>query len=87
MVEMEHAQVSLRRVLMILHVCICFCKTCIDFCSCERNNNRDGLKTPVVRTLTNFEFVGVSWAHVRTIISGTSFKWKLLVSSIFLKIF
>ena len=36
--------------------------------------------------LINFEFEVVAWAQVRTITSETSFKWKLLVSTIFLKI-
>ena len=38
--------------LLFLHVFafFCLCNTWMEFCSCERNNNRDGLKTPVVRT-------------------------------------
>ena len=58
---------------MFLHVLhLCFCKPCDDFCSCEGDNNRDGLKTSGVNTFTNFEFVGVAWAQVRTIISRAS---------------
>ena len=49
--------------LVFLHVLhLCFCKPCVDFCSCEGDNNRDGLKTLGVCTFTNFEFVGVAWA-------------------------
>ena len=32
-----------------------FAKHEIDFCSCERDNNRGDLKTHVVRTFANFE--------------------------------
>ena len=42
------------------------------FYSCEGNNNRDGLKTLVVHTFTNCQFVGVASIHVRTITSRTS---------------
>ena len=49
----------------VLH--LCFCKPWVDFCSCKGDNNRDGLKTLVVCTFTNFEFVGVAWAHARAI--------------------
>ena len=37
--------------LMFLHdLHAWFCKTWNESCSCERNNNLDGLKAPVVRT-------------------------------------
>ena len=59
--------------LVFLHALhLCFCKTCVDFCSCEGDNNHDGLKTLDVHTFTNFEFVGVAWAQVRTITSRAS---------------
>ena len=37
--------------LMFLHdLHAWFCNTWNESCSCERNNNRDGLKTPIVHT-------------------------------------
>ena len=59
--------------LVFLHALhLVFAKHELIFCSCEGDNNRDGLKTPDVRSFTNLVFVDVAWAQVRTITSRAS---------------
>ena len=47
---MEQTQVFEDSLLFFTCLHSSFCKAWIESCSCEGNNNRDGVKTPIVRT-------------------------------------
>ena len=66
---------------MFLHICILvFAKYGLNFVLVKGITTVMVLRHLLYAYLTNFEFVGVAWAHVRTITSQTSFNLKLFCS-------